>query len=88
MESSSHVVPGGLDPAVGALDVSDAERVDAAVEGSAVALTRAQAFLDLEVLPRQLDRALDHPNQVEVQTLEPATAQLAWTKTTSGPSPS
>jgi hypothetical protein len=29
----AHVVPGGLDPAVGALDVSDAELVDVAVEG-------------------------------------------------------
>jgi hypothetical protein len=29
----AHVVPGGLDPAVGALDVRDAERVDMAVEG-------------------------------------------------------
>jgi hypothetical protein len=28
-----HVFPGGLDPAVGALDVGDAERVDVAVEG-------------------------------------------------------
>ena len=30
---AAHVVPGGLDPAVGALDVGDAERVDMAVEG-------------------------------------------------------
>ena len=29
----AHVVPGGLDPAVGALDVRDAELVDMAVEG-------------------------------------------------------
>jgi hypothetical protein len=29
----AHVVPGGLDPAVRALDVGDAERVDMAVEG-------------------------------------------------------
>jgi hypothetical protein len=28
-----HVVPGGRDPAVGALDVGDAELVDVAVEG-------------------------------------------------------
>jgi hypothetical protein len=28
----AHVVPGGLDPAAGALDVSDAELVDMAVE--------------------------------------------------------
>jgi hypothetical protein len=32
MEGSSHVVPGGLDPAVGALDVRDAELVDMPVE--------------------------------------------------------
>jgi hypothetical protein len=29
----AHVVPGGLDPAVGTLDVRDAELVDMAVEG-------------------------------------------------------
>jgi hypothetical protein len=29
----AHVVPGGLDPAVGALDVHDAELVDMAVDG-------------------------------------------------------
>ena len=29
----AHVVPGGRDPAIGALDVGDAERVDMAVEG-------------------------------------------------------
>jgi hypothetical protein len=29
----AHVVPGGLDPAVGTLDVRDAELVDVAVEG-------------------------------------------------------
>jgi hypothetical protein len=58
------------------------------LKASATPLTRAHALLDAEVLGRQLDRVLDHPNQVEVQTLEPATAQLAWTKTTSGPSPS
>jgi hypothetical protein len=29
----AHVVPGGLDPAVGALDVRDADLVDVAVEG-------------------------------------------------------
>jgi hypothetical protein len=29
----AHVVPGGLDPAVGALDMRDAERVDLTVEG-------------------------------------------------------
>ena len=29
----AHVVPGGLDPAVGTLDVGDAELVDVAVEG-------------------------------------------------------
>jgi hypothetical protein len=31
-----------------------------------LALTRAQAFRDPEVLGRDLDRALDHPNQVGV----------------------
>jgi hypothetical protein len=29
----AHVVPGGLDPAVGTLDVRDAELIDVAVEG-------------------------------------------------------
>jgi hypothetical protein len=29
----AHVVPGGPDPAVGTLDLRDAERVDVAVEG-------------------------------------------------------
>ena len=35
----AHVVPGGLDPAIGALDVGDAELVDVAVEGLAMPLT-------------------------------------------------
>jgi CO/xanthine dehydrogenase Mo-binding subunit len=38
----AHVVPSALDPAVGGLDVRDAELVDVAVEGIGVALTRAQ----------------------------------------------
>ena len=45
-----------------------------------LALTRAQAFLDPEVLSRDLDRALDHPNQVGVHALQPITRQLAETK--------
>lgn len=46
-----HVVSGGLDPAVGTLDVRDAELVDMAIEGiGAMLLTGAQAFLDPEVL--------------------------------------
>ena len=42
-----------------------------------LALTRAQAFLDPEVLSRDLDRALDHPNQVGVHALQPITTKKA-----------
>jgi hypothetical protein len=45
-----------------------------------LALTRAQACLDPEVLGRDLDRALDHANQVGVRALQPITRQLAETK--------
>jgi hypothetical protein len=34
-----------------------------------LALTRAQTFLDPEVLSRDRDRALGHPNQVGLQAL-------------------
>jgi hypothetical protein len=44
-----------------------------------LALTRAQAFPDPEVLGFDLDRALDHPNQIGVQALKPVTRQLAET---------
>ena len=50
------------------------------LKGSAMPLTRAQAFLDPEVLGRDLDRALDHPNQIGVHTRQPITQQLAETK--------
>jgi hypothetical protein len=47
------------------------------LKGSATALTHAQAFLDPEVLGRDPDRALDHPDQVRVHALQPITRQLA-----------
>ena len=50
------------------------------LKGSATPLTRAQAFLEPEVLSRDLDRALDHPNQVGVHAVGPITRQLAETK--------
>jgi hypothetical protein len=53
---------GGLDPAVGTLDMRYAELVAVAVEGSVMPLARAQAFLDPEVLGRDLDRVLDRPS--------------------------
>ena len=45
-----------------------------------LALTRAQAFRDPEVLGRDLDRALDHPNEIGVHALQPITRQPAETK--------
>jgi hypothetical protein len=42
-----------------------------------MALTRAQAFLHLEVVGRDLDCALDHPNRSGVPALQPITRQLA-----------
>jgi hypothetical protein len=45
-----------------------------------LALTREQAFLDPEILSRDLDRALDHSNQVGVSALQPIARQLAETK--------
>jgi Resolvase, N terminal domain len=51
----AHVVPGGRDPAVGTLDVHDAEFVDMAVEGIGGA-SHACASLNSEVLDRDLDR--------------------------------
>ena len=45
-----------------------------------LALMHAQAFLDPEVLGRDLDRALDHPNQIGVHARQPITQQLAETK--------
>ena len=50
------------------------------LKGSAMPLTRAQVFLDPEVLSRDLDRAQGHPNQVGVHALQPVTRQLAETK--------
>jgi hypothetical protein len=48
-----------------------------------MALTRVPAFLDPEVLGRDLDRALDRPNRVGVHALQPITRQLAqqWPRT-------
>jgi hypothetical protein len=43
--AAAHVVPGGLDPAVGALEVRDTDLVNMAAKGSAMPLTRAQAFV-------------------------------------------
>lgn len=43
------------------------------LKGSATPLTRAQAFLDPEVLSRDLDRGQGHPNQVGVHALQPIT---------------
>jgi hypothetical protein len=42
-----------------------------------LALARAQAFLDTEVLSHDPHRALHHPNQVGVRALQPITRQLA-----------
>ena len=45
-----------------------------------LALKHAQAFLDPEVLGRDLDRALDRPEPGRVHALEPVTRELAETK--------
>ena|SRR5918996_3863548 len=50
------------------------------LNGSATPLTRAEAFLNPEILGRDLDRAQGHPNQVEVPTLQPITRQFAELK--------
>ena len=50
------------------------------LKGSTMALTRAQACLNPEVLSRDLDRALDRLNQVGVHAVGPITRQLAETK--------
>src|SRR5687767_9331293 len=71
----------GLDPAVGALDVGDAKLVDMPLKRSATpALTRAQAFLNAEVLSRDLNRALDHLDQIGVDAPQIATGAGAKTK--------
>ena len=45
------------------------------LKGSAMPLTRAQALLHPEVLGRDPDCALDHPNQVGLHALQPITRQ-------------
>ena len=49
------------------------------LKASAMPLTRARACLDPEVLVRNLDRALDHPNQVGARPA-PIRRQLAETR--------
>jgi hypothetical protein len=52
----------------------------AACNQRGLALTRARAYLDPEILSPDLDRALDHPNQVGVHAVGPITRQLAETE--------
>jgi hypothetical protein len=56
-----------------------AMRNSLAIEESPMPLTRAQALPGPEILGRDVDRALDYPNQVGVRARQPTMRQLAET---------
>lgn len=63
------------------LEVRDAELVDTVGRRERRRrLHVRRPFLHPEILGCDLDRALDHPNQVGVYALQPITRQLAKTK--------